>query len=719
MQIKHKLKLLDGIGLAVFIFVSHICMICPATCFADGQHLTRKISSENGTYLLRVSGYFHDDFSGEVRLVLSGSDGKDLWEKGVVYYGLPTVSNQGDVAVPQPNAVTFYDERGHVRGTFRIPGQQFSFNCSGDEVFYSLQHKYSPDGGKYCVCTRGKKTGIVQLHYLDQQGSVLWNQNLGSRYNLSKIYFASPFQRLVVDDFAFSGLGYSNHLYLLDSQNGKVVREIAADSYRSILASVIEAGAQNDEIYIHDANGSKAYDIRTGEFRKELEISDYTSLLQSSDTNKLGFAVNGLRFKVPIDKIPYSVIPELERASKMSISGCDQLTYELLKRSGNPKGTNVIEEVVEHIKQKFQMEWMFMPTMLNPQLEYRDGDIAVDDSGSVWIGGYSDGEYWIAKYSSKGQNKWSVTHSSFTKGTDLAVDNAGNAYVAAFLENERSSKLTKYNPKGIVIWEKDFPSHYYETTPPQVAVDSRENVIIAWRDLDLGNNTDHSFLHKYDHEGEVVWQKEISQTPLDMAVDQSGNIYLGGADIRLTKYSAEGRLVWEETHNELSSDKEWIEALSIDDKGNVYVGANLTGSECGQDSVWLAKYDGAGKRAWAVTYRIPDSKGDCSARIGVRDIALDRSGNLFAVGYSNLGLWIGKFEKKGEFGFSVATITPIAQPDKHRRPPYASCVNADGISHDRKGNLYLIGRCSYEAERIMIAFKYSPTKRGKELSESR
>lgn len=718
MQAKHRLKLLDGIGLVVFLFVSFISITYPTTCFADGQHLTRNISSENGAYLLRVSGYFHDDFSGEVRLALSGSDGKELWEKGVVYHGLPTVSNLGDVAVPQPNSVIFYDERGHIRGTFRIPGQQFSFNCSDDEVFYSIQHKYSPDGGKYCVCIRNKGTGLVQLHCLDQQGSELWNQNLGSRYNLSKIYFAPYFQRLIVDDFAFAGSGYSNRLYLLDLQNGKVVREIAGDPLHSALASVIEAGAQNDEIYMYDAKGSKAYDIRTGEFNRELEISDFTSLLHSSDTNKLGFAVNGLRFKVPIDKIPYTVVPELERASSMSISGCDRLIYELSKRSGNPKETKVIEESVEHIEQKFQIEWMFMPTMPTQQLECRYGDVAVDNTGNVWVG-CSGSEYWTAKYDSKGQNKWAVNHSSWTRGIDIAVDNAGNAYVAVFLENDRSSRLTKYNPKGIVIWEKDFSSHYYETTPPQVAVDSRGNVLVAWQDLDLGNNTNHSFLHKYDHKGEIIWQKEISQKPLDMAVDQSGNIYLGGADIRLTKYSAEGNSVWEKTHNELSSDKEWIEALSIDDNGNVYVGANLTGSECGQDSIWLAKYDGTGKREWAVAYRIPNSKGDCSARIRVRDITLDRSGNIFAAGYSNLGLWIGKFGEEGEFGFSVAAFTPLQQPEKHRVPAHASCDSAYGISHDRKGNLYLVGRCGYEVDSIMLALKLSPANPGKRLSEGR
>lgn len=717
MQAKQRLMLLDII-LAAFIIAPFIGISCPVTCFADGQYLTRKTSSENGAYLLRVSGHFHDDFSGKVRLALSGSDGKELWEKDVVYHGLPTVSNLGDVAVPQSNAVIFYDERGHIRGTFRIPGQQFSFNCSDDEFFYSLQHKYSLDGGKYCVCIRNKETRLVQLHYLDQQGSRLWHQNFGPRYNLSKIFFAPPSQRLVVDDFAFSSLGYSNRLYLLDSQNGKVVREIAANSYRSILASVIGAGAQNDEIYIHDANGSKAYDIRTGEFRKELEIADYISLLRSSDTNKLGFAVNGLRFKVPIDKTPYSVIPELERASKMSVPGCDQLIYELSKHSGNPTGTKVIEESVEHVKQKFQIAWMLTPATLK-QREYRDGDIAVDDSGSVWVGGYSDGEYGLIKYNSRGQNKWTVTHSSWTRGTDIAVDNAGNAYVAVFLENNMSSKLTKYSSKGVVIWEKDFPSHYYETPPPQVAVDSRGNVLVAWRDLDLGNETGHSFLHKYDPNGEIVWQKEISQNPLDMAVDQSGDIYLGEADIRLTKYSSEGRMVWEKTHNELSSDKEWIEALSIDDKGNVYVGANLTGFECGQDGIWLAKYDGTGKREWAVVYRIPNSKGDCSARIGVRDITLDRSGNLFAVGYSNLGLWIGKFEKNGDFGFSVAALTPITQPEKHRGPPYASCDRADGISHDRKGNLYLIGHCRHKVDRIMFVLKLSPTNTDNKLSEGR
>lgn len=383
-----------------------------------------------------------------------------------------------------------------------------------------------------------------------------------------------------------------------------------------------------------------------------------------------------------------------------------------------PRETKVSEELVEHIKQKFQIAWMLTTTTLDQQ-EYRYGDIAVDNSGNAWVGGCSDGEYWTAKYDSKGQNKWSVTHSSWTSGIDIAVDDAGNAYVAVFLTDDRSSKLTKYNSKGNVIWEKDFPSHYYKTFHPQVAVDSRGNVLIAWQDLNLDNNTDHSFLHKYDYKGETVWQKEISQNPRDMAVDQSGNIYLGGTDMQLAKYNADGQLVWEKAYCEPSGDKDWIEALSIDGKGNVYVGANLTGSECGQDRIWLAKYDGTGKREWAAAYRIPNSMGDCSARIELSDITLDRSGNLFAAGYSNLGLWIGKFEKKGEFGFSVAAVTPLEQPEKHRDPPYASCDRADGISHDRKGNLYLIGRCGHEVARIMLALKLSPSKTGKKLSEER
>jgi hypothetical protein len=116
---------------------------------------------------------------------------------------------------------------------------------------------------------------------------------------------------------------------------------------------------------------------------------------------------------------------------------------------------------------------------------------------------------------------------------------------------------------------------------------------------------------------------------IDVAVDESGNIYVAGnagapdgsRDYSLVKYDSEGRLVWAAAY-----DGGWDDAasdLAIDSEGSAYItgGAAIDSRGIVRDCA-TAKYDVGGQLVWAARH----SSGACNA------LAVDGSGSVYATG---------------------------------------------------------------------------------------
>lgn len=187
--------------------------------------------------------------------------------------------------------------------------------------------------------------------------------------------------------------------------------------------------------------------------------------------------------------------------------------------------------------------------------------VAVDALGNVYVAGYTDGalpgqtsfgdlDAFVRKYNSSGSERW--TRQFGTSDVDtvrgIAVDAAGNAYVGGLTfgtlpgqtsSGEMDAFVRKYNSSGSAIWTRQFGTFDWEYVS-SVAVDDESNVYFAgetWEALpgQTAPGQMDAFVGEYDALGNALWMKQFGTPDFDralgVAVDSSGNVYVGGQTI--------------------------------------------------------------------------------------------------------------------------------------------------------------------------------------------
>lgn len=198
--------------------------------------------------------------------------------------------------------------------------------------------------------------------------------------------------------------------------------------------------------------------------------------------------------------------------------------------------------------------------------------IAVDLSGNVYVAGYEVETFgaevediWVRKYDSDGNALWTETCNGSNLedyGYDIAVDLSGNVFVTG-------SKIVI--PDGESIW-----------------------------------------LRKYDSNGSELWTETYygsgggSSRGRGIAVDADGNAYVTGYEatadegqnIWVGKYDMDGNILWTESYNGSGGFDDWDygNGVAVDDSGNVYVVGAEPGEEensCISRKIWIRKYRNA------------------------------------------------------------------------------------------------------------------------------
>ena len=196
--------------------------------------------------------------------------------------------------------------------------------------------------------------------------------------------------------------------------------------------------------------------------------------------------------------------------------------------------------------------------------------IGVDNSGNVYVGGYSYGgatgaDYTTIKYNSAGQQEWVARYNGLGNRDDylfaMAIDAFGNAYVTGFSVVDSDSHFDcltiKYDSAGQEQWIARYTAPSGYAAGDAIVLDGSGNVYVAAEGAIPGDaNTRFCVTIKYNAAGEQQWIREYdggmnSNRPTAIAVDNAANVYVTGTilacptfEYLTLKYDSAGQEQW-------------------------------------------------------------------------------------------------------------------------------------------------------------------------------
>jgi len=283
--------------------------------------------------------------------------------------------------------------------------------------------------------------------------------------------------------------------------------------------------------------------------------------------------------------------------------------------------------------------------------------IAVDDSGNVYITGFSWGsgtitDYATIKYDSVGAQKWVKRYNGpgniYDVPSSIATDDSGNVYVTGESIGAGTNydfATIKYNHSGIERWVQRY--HNNGTSNERASslyVDEQRNVYVTGSSDGDGTGADYVTV-LYNSHGQEQWLKKYNgpgnnaDIPNSIIADGVGNVFvtgfsadtLGGqldVDYATVKYNSAGMEQWIRRYDGTADSTDYAYSIAADTAGNVYVTGESSGNGTGADYATI-KYNSAGQEQWIKRYNGPGNGVDQSW-----DIAIDAGGNVYVTGAS-------------------------------------------------------------------------------------
>lgn len=277
--------------------------------------------------------------------------------------------------------------------------------------------------------------------------------------------------------------------------------------------------------------------------------------------------------------------------------------------------------------------------------------VSADQLGNVFIAGSSDSGAYAIKYDSNGVFQWKGTFNTTYSTTAYAVsaDGLGGVYISGEAhgplggptQDSSDAFVAKFDGSGVRQWTRQIGSAERDFSQG-VSSDGIGNVYVAGTtDGNLaGNNagSDDVFLRKYDTAGTLLWTRQYGTVSADLArcvsADALGNIFVagttfgnlegtnaGGLDAFISKFDANGTLVWNRQFGTASYEQGW--GVSADGQGNVYVGG------ASGFNAFVRKFDANGNLT---------SSGDfeCGVTTQTYGVSTDKNGAVYLAGYTSM-----------------------------------------------------------------------------------
>lgn len=249
----------------------------------------------------------------------------------------------------------------------------------------------------------------------------------------------------------------------------------------------------------------------------------------------------------------------------------------------------------------------------------------------------------VLKLDANGNQIWSdeVT-SEQTYGSeylyDYVTDNNGNIYAAGYSYTTGNLIVYRLNRNGDFVWKTDFITGTFRAY--DIKLDANGSVYVC------GNRGSYMGLIKYDAAtGARLWSASYNapgngyDVAYELAFDASNNIYITGKgyknategyNIYTVKYNSSGTRLWvaEYTGAPGVASDDYANAIAVDASGNVYVGGAAGVVNKGLEFAVL-KYNTNGVLQYAKLL----SGANLNTNDEAYDVVADNAGNVYACGY--------------------------------------------------------------------------------------
>lgn len=236
--------------------------------------------------------------------------------------------------------------------------------------------------------------------------------------------------------------------------------------------------------------------------------------------------------------------------------------------------------------------------------------IVTDQLGAAYVTGYattdSGMQVAVVKYDSSGVQEYLTLFNpnlEHAAGNAIAVDATGSVYVGGYQGPHYTKFLTmKLNSSGDTLWTRV----YFRGACVALAADDSSYVYCVGTDNQTGNTPDIVTL-KYDADGNLLWDArydgfdQLDDWGYDVALGPDGSVYAcgssqsaeNGTECILIKYDFWGDTVWTARipgHDRYGS---VFNAVEVDNDGNIIVAGCICSDGTGKDYI-IAKYSPSG-----------------------------------------------------------------------------------------------------------------------------
>ncbi|HEV8111720.1 MAG TPA: SBBP repeat-containing protein [Planctomycetota bacterium] len=228
-------------------------------------------------------------------------------------------------------------------------------------------------------------------------------------------------------------------------------------------------------------------------------------------------------------------------------------------------------------------------------------------------------------------------------GGSVATDAQGNVYVGGGTVGDgEDAMVLKFNAAGQFQWKRiwDGPAFapYSQDTVLEIVMDPSDVPVVLIHGV-MGSNHPDYVVVKYDpSNGSTIWEANWGSngedSPRDMAIDGSGEVYVTGTTLSVFSTiklrGSDGQLLWQAYDSAGARDS--ATALALDGQGGVYITGRIDpdGDVSNlNDNIYTVKRDaGSGALQWSHLYGA-----NCLYCYDVpADVIVDPAGNVFVAG---------------------------------------------------------------------------------------